>query len=63
MMPSQSSNSEGKGCRSMLPILTDELLIDAYRSALRLRLEREFVHMLRAEIRRRNLTVPGERVC
>ncbi|MFD0671617.1 sporulation histidine kinase inhibitor Sda [Cohnella sp. GCM10027633] len=47
----------------MLPILTDELLIDAYRSALRLRLEREFVYMLRAEIRRRNLSVPGERIC
>lgn len=47
----------------MLPILNDELLLDAYRSALRLGLDREFVHMLRTEIRRRKLSVPGERAC
>ncbi|QMV40888.1 sporulation histidine kinase inhibitor Sda [Cohnella cholangitidis] len=46
----------------MLPLLPDDLLLDAYRSALRLRLEREFVHLLRSEIRRRKLTIPEERV-
>ncbi|MFC4303890.1 sporulation histidine kinase inhibitor Sda [Cohnella boryungensis] len=45
----------------MLPQLTDEMLLDAYRSALRMRLEREFVRMLRSEIRRRKLSVPEER--
>ncbi|MFC5528560.1 sporulation histidine kinase inhibitor Sda [Cohnella yongneupensis] len=47
----------------MLPTLPDEMLLDAYRSALRLQLDREFVYMLRAEIRRRKLTLRGERVC
>ncbi|MCD9023952.1 sporulation histidine kinase inhibitor Sda [Cohnella silvisoli] len=46
----------------MLPLLPDELLLDAYRSALRLQLDRDFVHMLRSEIRRRKLSVPEERV-
>jgi hypothetical protein len=46
----------------MLPLLPDELLLDAYRSALRLQLDRDFVHMLRAEIRRRRLSIPEERV-
>lgn len=46
----------------MLPLLPDELLLDAYRSALRLQLDREFVHMLRSEIRRRKLSVHEERV-
>jgi len=45
----------------MLPLLTDELLLDAYHSALRLQLEREFVHMLRSEIKRRKLAVLEER--
>ncbi|WP_115994062.1 sporulation histidine kinase inhibitor Sda [Cohnella lupini] len=45
----------------MLPLLTDDLLLDAYRSALRLQLEREFVRMLKSEIRRRKLSVPEER--
>lgn len=47
----------------MFPMLPDEMLIDAYRNALRLQLEREFVHMLRAEIRRRKLSLHGERIC
>jgi hypothetical protein len=46
----------------MLPLLPDELLLDAYRSALRLQLDREFVHMLRSEIRRRKLSLPEGRV-
>ncbi|TFE24236.1 sporulation histidine kinase inhibitor Sda [Cohnella luojiensis] len=46
----------------MLPLLTDDLLLDAYRSALRLQLEREFVRMLRSEIKRRKLSVPEERM-
>jgi hypothetical protein len=40
----------------MLPMLSDELLLDAYRSAVRLGLDRDFVRMLRAEIRRRRLS-------
>lgn len=47
----------------MLPTLSDDLLMEAYRSALRLHLDGEFLRMLRAEIRRRKLTVPGERLC
>ncbi|TVX98750.1 sporulation histidine kinase inhibitor Sda [Cohnella terricola] len=46
----------------MLPLLTDELLLDAYRSALRMRLDRDFVRMLHSEIRRRKLSVPEDRV-
>jgi len=46
----------------MLPLLTDELLLDAYRSALRMELDWEFVRLLRSEIRRRKLSVPEERV-
>jgi len=46
----------------MLPLLTDELLLDAYRSALRMRLDRDFVRILRSEIRRRKLALPEERV-
>lgn len=46
----------------MLPLLPDDLLLDAYRNALRLQLEREFLHMLKSEIRRRKLFVPEERI-
>jgi hypothetical protein len=46
----------------MLPLLSDDLLLDAYQSAIRLQLEREFVRMLRSEIRRRKLYVPEDRV-
>ncbi|MDB4868554.1 MAG: sporulation histidine kinase inhibitor Sda [Cohnella sp.] len=42
----------------MLPLLSDDLLLDAYRSAVRLGLDREFVRMLRSEIRRRCLKLP-----
>lgn len=42
--------------------LSDDLLLDAYRNAVRMRLEWEFVRLLRAEIRRRRLTVPEEQV-
>ena len=47
----------------MFPMLPDEMLIDAYRNALRMQLDREFVRMLRAEIRRRQLSLPWERIC
>ncbi|MBO9599488.1 MAG: sporulation histidine kinase inhibitor Sda [Cohnella sp.] len=47
----------------MFPMLPDEMLIDAYRNALRMQLDREFVRMLRAEIRRRKLSLPWERIC
>lgn len=46
----------------MMPNLNDELLLDAYRHAMRLQLEKEFVHMLRAEIRRRQIQLPEEAV-
>jgi hypothetical protein len=46
----------------MLPLLSDELLLDAYRHAVRLQLDGEFVQMLRTEIRRRRLLVPDEAV-
>lgn len=46
----------------MLPQLPDDLLLDAYSNALRLQLEREFVHMLRTEIRRRRLSFPKTKV-
>jgi hypothetical protein len=35
--------------------LSDELLLDAYRGAVKLGLEKEFISMLRSEIRRRQL--------
>ncbi|XID95777.1 sporulation histidine kinase inhibitor Sda [Paenibacillaceae bacterium WGS1546] len=44
----------------MLPMLTDDLLLEAYRSAMRMRLDRDFVRMLRSEIRRRKLAVPED---
>lgn len=47
----------------MLPMLPDEMLIDAYRNAMRLQLDREFVYMLRAEMRRRKLSVSWDRIC
>ncbi len=47
----------------MFPSLPDEMLIDAYRNALRLQLDREFVRMLRAEIRRRRLSLPEGHLC
>jgi hypothetical protein len=46
----------------MMPLLSDELLLEAYRGAIRLRLEMDFIRMLRAEIRRRKLFVPEEQV-
>lgn len=47
----------------MFPMLPDEMLIDAYRNALRLQLDREFVHMLRVEIRRRKLSLSWDSIC
>jgi len=44
----------------MLPLLSDELLLDAYRHAVRMKLDKEFVQMLVAEIRRRRLHLPEE---
>ncbi|WP_080834056.1 MULTISPECIES: sporulation histidine kinase inhibitor Sda [Cohnella] len=44
----------------MLPLLSDELLLEAYRHALRLQLEHEFVSLLQAEIHRRELALPEE---
>ncbi|MFC3801926.1 Sporulation inhibitor A [Cohnella sp. OV330] len=46
----------------MLPLLSDELLLEAYQHAVRLKLEREFVHLLHAEIRRRQLPIKEERL-
>ncbi|MFC5702919.1 sporulation histidine kinase inhibitor Sda [Cohnella faecalis] len=46
----------------MLPLLSDELLLDAYRHAVRLSLDWDFVQMLRMEIRRRKLPLPEEQV-
>ncbi|WP_152619407.1 sporulation histidine kinase inhibitor Sda [Cohnella kolymensis] len=43
-------------------LLSDDLLLDAYRNAVRLQLEMEFVRLLRAEIKRRRLKVPDEQV-
>jgi len=62
MMPSQHSELQGEGVKVMLPQLTDELLLDAYRNAVRLGLEREFIRMLRSEIGRRRLVRSEERV-
>nr|WP_123043504.1 sporulation histidine kinase inhibitor Sda [Cohnella candidum]AYQ75423.1 sporulation histidine kinase inhibitor Sda [Cohnella candidum] len=44
-----------------MPTLSDELLLDAYRSALRLGLERDFIRLLRSEIGRRKLPLPEAR--
>jgi hypothetical protein len=46
----------------MLPMLSDELLLDAYRNAVRLGLDWEFVRMLRMEIRRRRIILPEGQV-
>ncbi|REK60545.1 MAG: sporulation histidine kinase inhibitor Sda [Cohnella sp.] len=43
-----------------MPLLSDELLLEAYRHALRLKLEQEFLSLLRAEIDRRKLVLPEE---
>ncbi|WP_313731519.1 sporulation histidine kinase inhibitor Sda [Cohnella nanjingensis] len=40
--------------------MSDELLLEAYHQAVRLQLEREFLYMLRAEIKRRKLSVGEE---
>ncbi len=46
----------------MLPQLTDEILLDAYRGAIRLGLEKEFIRMLQSEIQRRRLNAAKGRV-
>jgi len=46
----------------MLPQLSDELLLDAYRKAVRLGLDRDFIQMLGSEIGRRRLTRSDVRV-
>ena len=38
-----------------MAILTDEMLLDSYHMAVELKLEREFITLLLAEIRKRNL--------
>lgn len=48
---------EGK---AMLLLLSDELLLEAYQQAIRMQLERDFIYILRAEIKRRNLVLPDE---
>jgi|GEM_PF-382478 hypothetical protein len=60
MMLARSSISKER-VTAMLPLLSDEMLLEAYHHAKRLKLEKEFVHMLRAEIRRRRLSLPDER--
>lgn len=44
----------------MLPLLSDEMLLEAYLHAQRLQLELDFIYMLKAEIVRRNLLPPDE---
>lgn len=44
----------------MLLLLSDELLLEAYQQAIRMQLERDFIYILRAEIKRRNLVLPDE---
>lgn len=36
--------------------LSDDMLLDAYRGAIKLGLDKEFIRMLRSEIRRRKLS-------
>lgn len=43
-----------KGCEGMA-MLTDEMLLDSYHMAIELKLEREFITLLLAEIHKRNL--------
>lgn len=62
MIPSLTSIHKKERVSLMLPQLPDELLLDAYSNALRLQLEREFVLLLRTEIRRRSLSLPKEMV-
>lgn len=40
--------------------LSDELLIQAYKQAKKIKLDKEFVHMLMREIERRNLSIENE---
>lgn len=42
----------------MLPLLSDDLLLDAYRSSVRMGLDPDFVRLLRSEIRRRGIKLP-----
>ncbi|CAM3852284.1 sporulation histidine kinase inhibitor Sda [Cohnella lubricantis] len=44
----------------MLLLLSDEMLLEAYHQAVRMKLERDFIYMLRSEIVRRNLVLPEE---
>jgi Sporulation inhibitor A. len=44
----------------MLPLLSDEMLLEAYHHALRLQLERDFLNLLQAEIERRKLKLPDD---
>lgn len=60
MMPARIKQSWRGRVWVMLPLLSDELLLEAYHQAVRLQLEREFVFMLRAEIKRRMLPVAVE---
>ncbi|RUS45973.1 sporulation histidine kinase inhibitor Sda [Cohnella sp. AR92] len=44
----------------MLPLLSDEILLEAYHHATRLQLDREFLNLLLAEIERRKLKLPDD---
>ncbi|MFC5469913.1 sporulation histidine kinase inhibitor Sda [Cohnella suwonensis] len=61
MMPSRTSYNNRERVKAMLPLLSDDLLLDAYSNALRLRLDLEFLRLLKSEIRRRRLSLPEER--
>ncbi|MFC5405599.1 sporulation histidine kinase inhibitor Sda [Cohnella soli] len=62
MMPSRTSYYyDEERVKAMLPLLSDDLLLDAYHNAVRLRLELEFLRLLKSEIRRRRLSLPEER--
>ncbi|THF82592.1 sporulation histidine kinase inhibitor Sda [Cohnella fermenti] len=44
----------------MLPILSDEILLEAYTHATLLQLDPEFLELLLSEIKRRKLSLPNE---
>lgn len=50
----RSRKNEERGVRGMA-MLTDEMLLDSYHMAIELKLEREFITLLLAEIHKRNL--------
>lgn len=62
MMPSQTSVAARERVRAIMSKLSDELLLEAYESAIILRLDREFILLLFAEINRRKLPIFEEQL-